>query len=867
MMNKAPQQQVEEIFHSALELAGAERAAYLAEACAGDESLSGEVESLIAALESGNGFMEQPAFELGIRVLGGNSAESMTGKEVGGYKILNPLGKGGMGEVYLAEDTRLGRKVALKFLSSEFVGDNWAKRQLIKEAQAVAMLDHPNICAVHGIEEIAGQSFIVMQYVEGETLADLIRGKSLPLNQVLPLARQIVSGLAEAHAHGIIHRDIKPKNIMVTPSGQIKVLDFGLAKTIQKQPQAVVAESVSQLSQAGLLVGTIAYMSPEQLRGEKLDYRSDIFSTGTVLYEMARGKNPYSRETNAEIISAILTLQPSTLKQHLVDIPLGFDRMLEKCLKKERNKRYQSAADLLMEIDRLEKQANLDKPVSRPRAIRMAAVFTLFVLLAIISVFIYQRLTMPLNIAVLPISNQSGDQGLDYLSDGVTSSLIDRLSGLARLRIKSLTVVSGYKDPTLDLQKVGNDLKVEALLTGRVTGSKDAPLLQVTLISVADGTRLWSSEYQVGLNNVFLVEREISEMVASRLEPWSSGDRNRIRTARRPEDPEAFRQYLLGKYYWSNRNSENIKKAITSFDAAIKLDPLYAQAWAGLADCYALMNTTAFGDMPTEEAMKRARTAANKALEIDGSLAEAHTSLGVINLKYDWNWLEAENYFRQAINLKPDYAPAHYWYSILLTVTGRKTEALSESEMARTLDPFSVSTRVNVCREFYYFRQYERSLDCLNTVLQEEPGNITAKHILGFVAQQTGRNDRAIEIFEGLPETTTDNKLYKLISRGYAYGKGGRKNEAQTILDQVVDLSRHSYVPPHELAVLYLGVGDNDQAFFWLNKACDERFATMIYLTVDPAFDQLRGDPRFLQLASRIKLPLLLPANSPSASE
>src|SRR5882672_7323876 len=306
MMNRAQQDQLEEIFHSALELGGAERAAYLAKACSGDGSLSGEVASLIAAFESGNGFMDQPAFDLGLKVMGGTVTGSMTGKEVGGYKILNPLGQGGMGEVYLGEDTRLGRKVALKFLSPEFVGDNWAKRQLIREAQAVAMLDHPNICAVHGIEEVAGQSFIVMQYVEGETLADLIRGKALDSDQILPLARQMVGALAEAHAHGIIHRDIKPKNIMVTPNGQVKVLDFGLAKTVQTKQSGEAADSISYLSQSGLVAGTVAYMSPEQLRGERLDYRSDIFSLGTVLHEMLFGANPYAHASNAEIISAIL---------------------------------------------------------------------------------------------------------------------------------------------------------------------------------------------------------------------------------------------------------------------------------------------------------------------------------------------------------------------------------------------------------------------------------------------------------------------------------------------------------------------------------------------------------------------------------
>src|SRR6266404_3340314 len=316
---------IEGLFHAALAMESGQRPHYLRQACSGNESLQKEVESLISAIESSNGLMEQPVFELGLKVLGGN-VDSMVGRKVGGYKILKLLGRGGMGEVYLAEDTRLGRKVALKFLSPEFVGDNWAKRQLIKEAQSVAILDHPNICPVYGIEEHEGHSFIVMQYVEGETLADIIRPQALSADRLLPLSRQIVGALAEAHAHGIIHRDIKPKNIMVTNSEQVKVLDFGLAKTIQqKQSSEAAADSVSHLSQLGLVPGTVAYMSPEQLRGEKLDYRSDIFSLGTVLYEMATGKNPYAQETNAEIISAVLTIKPAPFRQTSAQTSREFD--------------------------------------------------------------------------------------------------------------------------------------------------------------------------------------------------------------------------------------------------------------------------------------------------------------------------------------------------------------------------------------------------------------------------------------------------------------------------------------------------------------------------------------------------------------
>src|SRR3989440_8547488 len=379
--------QVEEVFHLAMSYDPDQRVAYLSRACEGNALLRHEVESLVAAYESGSGLLDESAVTLALRVIGSRADDSMAGREVGFYKILSSLGQGGMGTVYLAEDARLNRKVALKFLSSDFISDNWGKRQLVKEAQAVAMLDHPNICPVYGFEEIGEYSFIVMQYIEGETLATLIRRKALKSSQIVPLAQKIASALGSAHAHGIIHRDIKPKNIMVTPSGQVKVLDFGLAKTMPKNLEDAT-ESISQLSKNGLLVGTIAYMSPEQLRGEKLDYRSDIFSMGTVLYEMVCGKNPHAYKTNAEVISAIMSGDPQSLRQVSINCPRGLDQIVNRCLQKDAGDRYQSAAELLIDLENAHKVVSLPPQVHPYINVRTAALAAVILLICVVATFI-----------------------------------------------------------------------------------------------------------------------------------------------------------------------------------------------------------------------------------------------------------------------------------------------------------------------------------------------------------------------------------------------------------------------------------------------------------------------------------------------
>ena len=847
-MSTSNWQEVESIFHEALVLDGRRRSEYLDRACSGIAALRREVESLLKAYESRSHFMEDPAFEVGLRFLHHNEAKSLLGETIGPYKVLETLGKGGMGEVYLAEDTRLGRKVALKFLSPELVGDSWAKRQLIKEAQAAAMLDHPNICAVYGFEEIDGHSFIVMQFVEGETLAALIGARRIEPSQVLPLAKQIVSALAESHAHSIIHRDIKPKNIMVTPSGQVKVLDFGLAKTIQERKNLeATMDSVSHLSQTGLVQGTVAYMSPEQLRAEKLDYRTDIFSFGTVLYELLTGERPFARASEAETISAILTADPPSFSKN--GHPHDLSGIVLKCLQKDKNLRYQSFSEILYELGNLENGVR-----KRSHGFNLYWIVAASVVVLVLSVLLYvlNRPPQTYRLAILPITNKSGNANVDYLEAGLPSSLIAKLSALSELKVPSFSTVSNLSSDSVDPFQTGNDLGVDAVLLGTIVSNGNGEVLQVRLVDPKNRREVWSEQYPLASAKTLELRGQLADKIASTFELELSVAEKKLLEKGETNSEEAFQEYWRGKHFWRNRNQQNIQKAIKHFETAIEKDPAFAQAYSGLSECYALLNTSAYGNMPTEKAMTRARYLADTALAMDNNLPEAHTALGVISLKYDWNWEESEKHFKIALSQDPENASAHYWYSQLLTALRRFPEAMEQAALAKKFDPVSSGVQISYCRGFYYSRKYSEAVNCLQEILKERPSDIGAKHVLGFVYVELDQMDEATKYFGELPDT---NKTLKLVSMAFTHGRAGRRTEALRELAELERIARSEYIPPYEFAVVHLGLGNKKEAFVWLNKAYDERFAPLIFLTVNPAYDSLRSDTKFKDLAQRMNLP------------
>ncbi len=860
--------QLEEVFHQAMTFEPEARAAYLSRACEGDDDLREEVESLVVAYESGNGLLDENAVTLAMELIGSKPADSMVGQELGSYRILSSLGQGGMGAVYLAEDRRLNRKVALKFLSVEFVTDNWAKRQLIKEAQAVAMLDHPNICPVYDFEEIGDHSFIVMQCVEGQTLADLIRTKSIKSHQIVPLAQQIASALGDAHAHGIIHRDIKPKNIMVTPTEQVKVLDFGLAKTIQMSLEDAT-ESLSQLSKDGVLIGTVAYMSPEQLRGEKLDYRSDIFSLGTVLYEMVCGRNPFAQKaesrgskSNAEVISSIMADEPPSLRQVSPQCPKDFDRVVRKCLSKDRDERYQSAAELLMDLDNLQKGIALPTRVSTYLNVRNAALAASLLLMFVVVAFIYQAWAKADHtLAVLPIACEGGEPATQCLGPALTENLVRTLSRRRGLRVTTSHVTPSFFGPqAASPQKVGHDLNADAVLFGKIRRGENGLILTTRLENVKDGSRIAEENYPLNPDKLSLLEQQVSLETALILQlPMSEEDRNLFSAlaAQQNRSGEAIELYLRGRVYWTKRDGENIQKAIDNFMQATEKDPLYAKAYSGLADSYVLMNTVAYGSLATKDAMRKAEWAAKQALKLDDKLAEAHNSYAAVLMKGHWDWENAEKEFKRAIALNPDYSPAHWGYSNLLATTGRSRESIAESEIAMNQEPFSAPAIMNYCRTQYLAHQIDQASLCLDQLAKEQPNYSSGKYVRGVVYLQQGRIQEAIQIFE---EFYARDKALGGAMLGFSYGIAKRRADAERILGEMQEFQKQRYLPDQELAIIYLGLDDLDHAFPLLRKAAQDKFPPAQSIFVDPMFDRYRSDRRFTELAREVRLPVRPPA-------
>jgi eukaryotic-like serine/threonine-protein kinase len=846
------EQQVRGLFDTALQLGAEERAAYLTRECADDEKLRREVESLIGAYEGHTGFLEQPALSLGMRVLSSDTAEDLTGRTVGSFNILRLLGRGGMGDVYLAEDTQLGRKVALKFLSSKLAHSQWAKRQFAKEAQAVGMLDHPNICTVHGFEEADGYRFIVMQYVEGKSLDQLIVGGGRTPEEALSLALKIASALATAHAHGIIHCDIKPSNVMVTTEGKLKVLDFGLARLVQQRRDgAGGGPPPSSSLRRGFIPGTVAYMSPEQLRGQKLDYLTDIFSFGVVLYELIGGRNPFTRDSEAETISAILTNQPEPPRAG-GQLARELNRVARKCLAKEKERRYQSFSELLSDLEALPNRGGARRR-RYPDVRAAAAAAVMLLLLFTVAAFAYSYMTQARTVAVLPIVNETGDPNLAYLSTGMTESITRKLTGLSGLQVKPYSTVSGYIGWPNDPQALGRALQVDVVMVGKLTQSDGGLNLQVTALGTGDGARLWGNVYKVGPAEVYRVEDDISHNLISKLELWPGADKARSAAAPRARNPKAYEHFMLGRHFWRFRDKENIKKAIEHFWEAVKEDPFYAQAYTGLADCYVLMNTVHYGEMSTEEAMSKAEWAATQAVTLDNSLPDTHTSLGLVHMKFHWDWQAAENEFKRAIEIDREFAPAHYQYSNLLALTGRFPEAVAEGALARDFDPFSSAAKLNYCRTFYYAHDPGRALPCFEALVREDPGYANHRYMLGLVYLSKGMYPEAIGVFEKLYR---EDRSMAGSALGYAYGVAGREGDARRVESEVERLKLDgSHIAPQEFAIINVGLGDREKAFAFFEEAAAERFWPLTFIGVDPLYDNIHSDPRFEALLRELNLP------------
>jgi eukaryotic-like serine/threonine-protein kinase len=793
------------------------------------------------------------------------------------YRVIRPIGAGGMGEVYLAEDGRLGRKVALKILPAHFTAQPERVRRFELEARAASALNHPNILTIYDIGRVAAEGgsvhYIATEYVEGRTLRERLRQSPLACREAVEVAAQVALALAASHAAGVTHRDIKPENVMLRPDGYVKVLDFGLAKLTEPSlpptnPEA--ATVVRAETEPGMVMGTASYMSPEQARGLKVDHRSDLFSLGVVLYEMVAGRVPFAGATMSDVLAALLRAEHEPLSRGIAGTPAELDRIVARALCKDCAARYQTADDVLADLTRLRRRLEFETERGRlmtggeGEATRLdSELHTL--LLAPPGATEQTQAAAPRrprlkraidSLAVLPFVNAGTDADAEYLSDGITESLINGLSQLPKLRlVPRSTVFRVHKESggDLDPQAVGQELGVRAVLTGRVQPRGEWLIIKAELIDVVAERQVWGEHYRRKLTNIFTLQEEIAKEISAQLRLRLGGAGKRRLVKRYTENAEAYQLYLKGRYYASSKRTEEwIRKGIEHFQRAIDLDPNYALAYAGMADAYSFLASSTGGWTP-RDAYPKARAAALKALELDESLGEAHCALGFYHLLYDWDLAAAEREFLRAIELNPDYGNAHDGYAFYLKAVGRSAEAISECEKLQPLDPLSPFAHVSLGWAYYFARDFERAVAEGRKALELDPQSGFAHRIIGLACGQLGRHEEAVAALQKALDSAPGVPLY-VAHLGHAYALAGEVYGARRALAELGELARRQYVSAYYFAVVHLGLGRPEEALKWLEKAYEERAGFIVYLKVEPLFDALRADARFEDLLRRAGL-------------
>ncbi len=745
------------------------------------------------------------------------------GTELGPYEIVSPLGAGGMGEVYRARDIRLGRIVAIKLISERKRLDVKARKRLLKEARAASSLSHPNICTIYEVGESDGVAYIAMEYVPGRTLSELCWAHGLPSEGVIRYGIQISDALAHAHKHGIVHRDLKSDNIIVTPEGRTKILDFGLAEYFSVNDLERTTQSCSTLSDQPF-AGTLPYMAPEVLQGQVADTRADIWALGVVLYEISCGNRPFQGKTCFDLTSAILKGGPPPFSS---DIPIVLRSVIQRCLQREPAQRYQHSTEVRAALEAIEFTPRFGTPDKRlAKTIK--------------------------SLAVLPFSNVSGDPDAEYLCDGISEAIINSLSQIPKLRVIPRSTVFRYKDREVEPQTVGNELNVRAVLSGRVLQRGGKLIIGTELVDVAKQSQLWGEQYSLRIEDIFAIQEDIAGKISEKLRlQLTRENKNKLRK-RQTDNAEAYRLYLQGRHFLNRRSARAFAAAIEALEQAIAVDSRYALAYAGLADAHLL--TAWWESRPTEIAIRQVRDAAYRALEIDDTLAEPYSALGLAKLAHDWDWEGGLREMRRAIELNPSYTQGFYWYAFALSALGRTAESRQCMFRAHELEPLNLvaSALYAICPD-YFDRKFGRVIDALNDLAELSPEVPIALFFRAMSYLSTNRMEEAIaeaqrgaDVSGGLPLMTG--------ILGLACGSAGQHERARNLLSQLQVLPH--YVPPLPVALTYAGLRDMNEAFHWLEKAVEERSLWIVWLAVDPRFDLFRGDPRYFSILERMRLPL-----------
>jgi serine/threonine-protein kinase len=855
-------QQINVLFQLATERTVQERAKFLDEACRDDDSLRRELESLLISYERAGNFIESPAFEVAPELLTNDDRPgAFVGESIGHYRIESLIGLGGMGEVYLARDELLGRRVALKFLPESLTAGEAQLNRLEHEARTASALNHPNILTVHEIGVDGSRHFIATEFIEGETLRAVLARRKLDLREALEIAIQVGSALAAAHQSGVLHRDIKPENIMLRPDGFAKLLDFGIAK-LTEQPSrgsdsGQVERATASHMQPDLVAGTARYMSPEQTRGEQLDARSDIWSLGVVLYEMLAGTPPFPGATRSGCVASILETEPAPLSGVLADVPAKLESIVQKALRKNRDERYQAIRELLDDLRNFQREIEVEGAVSKIKWYRRAASLTLGAGVLAATAFAYlfyfgapAPRPSEKSIAILPFADLSPGRDQEYFCDGIQEEVLNRLSRIADLKVISRTSVQRFKRGGTKLPQIARQLGVAHILEGTVQKVDDRVRVTVQLIKAQNDSHLWSQKYDRKLTDIFAVESEIATHIAAVLRAKLTGAEEQALASRPTQNPEAHQLYLKASSLLNKRTAPNLRSAIQHFQGAIDKDPNYALAYAGLADAYALL--TLWGGEGPRATVPKAKAAARKALDLDETLAEAHHSLGVILALYDSDFVRSRKEFERAIELNPNFAAAHHQLANLnLVKTGEFDRAIAEGSLAVELDPLSPIINADHGRNLLWARRYDEAIEQFQRTLSLDPDFYYLHYALGEALQLKGQIREAISEYEKAAQATDDPTATALLAQAYACN--GERDKAEELLLSLENSATKRNIGPCTLALIHVALGEGEKAIDELELAWRERMDPDINeIKVEPLLDPLRGDPRFERLLAKV---------------